>query len=66
VAEIVRLNDDLDLERRKREAFELLLREIEPELNEWDFPITLQYRVRAAHALSRRSLRAHGSAPGGE
>lgn len=35
-------------EKSKRETFEALLREIEPELNDWDFPITLGDRVRTA------------------
>ena len=39
------------MEMRRRVRFELLLREIEPELNEWDFPITLGERVRDALKL---------------
>ena len=43
------------MELRRRTELELLLREVEPELNEWDFPITLVGRVRAALGLPRHN-----------
>ena len=40
------------MELRRRTELELLLREVEPELNDFDFPITLPARVREALGVS--------------